>query len=181
MDCGQQTNFDLVLLLVSFALVFSILGFRVVIAFSLAFERHKRDIIMILYYWDKMEFKRHPLRPILFVNVLRYFYEITTAIFAVLFLYYLSQAWPAFGSFYQQSIPLMAFIPVYTFLCIEIFYRLHWERYFRENRKLIEILRHDIEGYYRRDWDKWFKDPDFSRKIIEDARERRSSKESYIS
>jgi len=118
---------------------------------------------MIYYYWDTMEFYRHPAKPVHFVKLLLYFYEIMTALFAVLFLFYAPQIWTSLAPFHEHPILIcVTFIVIYTGM--EGLYQLRWKEYFVENWYFIRTLRSDIEGYYWSEWKAWFK---FSEQFLE--------------
>ena len=142
---------------------------------TLGYLHHITDIVMIYYYWDKMEFYRHPKKPIRFGNVHRWFYEITIALFSVLSLFYLSQAWEPLAVFHEHPIWFIG-VSIFIFVHIEGIYQLIWKKYFEKCMLFIRALRNDTEGRYR-DWDKWFKDLNFRTKIIEDARTRKKERE----
>ncbi|KYK34626.1 MAG: hypothetical protein AYK18_13925 [Theionarchaea archaeon DG-70] len=173
--CCEQPNSDLTLVLVIFGLVLSVLGFQVMISLSLGYDHHITDIIMIFYYWDRMEFYRHPGKPFLFMSALRYFHEITIVLFAALTLYYGYLAWERLAVFHNQPVWLIG-ISLIIFAHVEGLYRWRWEEYIKDNWRFARALRKDTERRYE-DWDKWFKDPDFRRKIIEDAKKQKKKKE----
>jgi len=163
-----------ILALALFGLILSVLGLKVMIALSLAYEHHKTDIIMIFYYWDKMELYRHPKRPVFFVGELRRFYEITIVLFAALSLYYGHLVWGPLELFHNHPLWLLM-ISAIIFIHIEGFYKLRWEQYFAESWRFTRILRNDTERRYE-NWDKWFTCLDFRRKVIEDAENRKKEK-----
>jgi len=168
---SHQMDFSLISALALFGLILSGMGFLVIIDASLGYIHYITDIVMIYYYWDTMEFYRHPAKPVHFVKLLLYFYEIMTVFFAVLFLFYAPQIWTSLAPFHEHPILIcVTFIVIYTGM--EGLYQLKWKEYFVENWYFIRILRSDIEGYYWSEWKAWFKDPDFRRKIIYDARKR---------
>jgi hypothetical protein len=146
-----------------------------VISLSLAFDHHKADTTMILYYWDKMEFHRHPKRPVFFVNVNRQLYETTTALFAVLLLYYASQKTTSLAGICNNPLGLILVFGT-VIVIIEVLYRMKWEKYFKESWRFERVLRNDTEGRYRKDWDIWFKDLNFRRNIAKDAKRKRKRK-----
>ena len=155
-DCSYPRDIVPILLLVLFGLVLSIIGFLIVITLSLGYEHHITDIYMIFYRWNKMEFYRHPPKPIYFMNIHRWFYEITIALFAALLLYYGFDNWT------------FLVVSVIIFVHIEGFYQLWWKKYIEECWEFEAALRSDTEGRYRKEWDKWFNPLDFRRRIVED-------------
>lgn len=166
-----EADFGPILALTLFGLILSVLGFMVVITLSLGYAHHETDIIMIFYYWDKMEFYRHPKKPFFFFNMQRYFYEITIALFAVLFLFYAFQSWTSLAVFPEHLVwPILVFAIAFV---IEGLYRLKWNQYFSECWRFDEALREDTERRYRQEWDKLKKDLNFRRKIIKDAKKRK--------
>lgn len=167
---SHQMDFSLISALALFGLILSEMGFLVIIGASLGYVHYITDIVMIYYYWDTLEFYRHPAKPVYFAVLLRFFYEIMTALFAVLFLFYAYRIWTSLVPFHEYLILLFVGFIIYTGM--EWLYKFKWREYFVENWYFIKTLRSDIEGYYRSEWKAWFKDPDFRRKIIKDARER---------
>ena len=170
-SCCEQPNSELTLVLISFGLILSVFGFQVMISLSLGYDHHISDVIMVFYRWNKMEFYRHPDKPVYFMNVLRYFYEITITLFASLFLYYGYQAWEGLVIFHYHPLWLTV-VSVIIFGHIEMLYRWKWEPYFKENWRFQRALRNDIERRYE-DWEKWFIDLNFRRNIIRDAEEQK--------
>jgi len=165
---NQQTDLGPMLLLALFGLILSVLGFLVVIALTLGYAHHIMDIVMIFYYWDAMEFYRHPKKPVHFMDAHRCFYEITIALFAVLLLFYLSQAWDAIALFHKHWILLIAFALI--FAVIEGLYRLRWKEHFSKCWRFINALQNDFEAKYRDNWPEWFRNPKYSdsqEKIVE--------------
>lgn len=160
----EQADSGLTLVLVLFGLILSVLGFQVMIALSLGYDHHISDIVMVFYYWNKMEFYRHPEKPFHFMRAFRHIYEITIALFAALSFYYGYQAWDIFSVFHDRLIlPFLVFwlVLLHTY----ILYRWKWEGYFKNIRRFKKALQDDTEGQYK----KWFKDPDFRAKVIRDA------------
>lgn len=163
---NKQPDSSLILLLAAFGLILSGLGFLVVITLTLGHLHHITDITMIFYYWDKIEFYKHPKKPVYYMNINRYFYEITGFLFGSLVLYY----W--FSDIAFLKIPIWLLVPAFIISVIEEVYRCTWERYSNECVWFERALKGDTIGYYRDQWDKWFKDPDFRERIIVNARER---------
>ena len=136
-----------------FVLILSVLGFMMVIALSLAYEHHIMDAIMVFYYWDKMEFYRHPGRPFIFVSVLRRFYEVTTSIFVVLSLFCAFQDGTSSEVSYVHLILLILIFTI-TLIFIEMVYRCRWKKYFADNWRFKRTLQNDTTGFYRQDWNR---------------------------
>ena len=168
---GDQTDFGSIPALALFGLILSEMGFVVIIDASLGYIHYITDIVMIYYYWDTMEFYTHPAKPVYFTKLLLFFYEFMSALFAVLYLLYASQIWIPYQLF-QEYLILLPLVFGIILTGMEGLYRLRWRRYFMENWDFVRTLKSDVEGYYRSEWETWFKDPDFRRKIIIDARER---------
>lgn len=167
---SQQEYFVPALLLTSFGFMLSVIGFLVVVSTSLGYLHYIADITMIVYHWDKMEFYKHPGKPIRFGDVHRWLYEITTALFLTLLLYYIGLCYID-NNLLRLLLSVLAFIATLSF--IQLFYWLRWSKYFDECWKFARILKDDTEGRYRSDWDKWFRNPNFQERIIEDAREKK--------
>lgn len=151
-----------VLVLALFGLILSVLGFLVVITLTLGHLHHITDIVMIFYRWDKMEFYTHPKKPVYFMNIHRYFYEITIALFLALFLFYIRKHW------------FWLIVALIISVFIEVSYRCKWKKYSDECWRLEKALKNDTKGRYRKDWNTWFRDPDspnFRNAIVEDAEE----------
>lgn len=160
----QETDSVLTLVLVLFGFILSVLGFQVMVALSLGYDHHISDIVMIFYYWKKMEFYRHPKKPVLFMSALRYFYEITIALFAALSFYYGYQVWDLLAIFHDRLIlPFLIFI---LFLAhTDLLYRWRWEGYLKDTWRFTRALQNDTEGLYR----DWFKHLDFRTEVVKDA------------
>ncbi len=165
-EFNQQADFVLAFFLASFGLVLSVIGYFVVIAVSLGYDHYIGDITMILYYWDKMEFYRHPEKPATFRDVHRLLYEITIALFAALLLFYacLFYAYRASEdcnsptiSLVQMILLIVAFIAIFSI--IKILYHCRWKWYATECKNFKKALQYDFDGEYREKWDKYFKDP----------------------
>lgn len=169
MDSNEQLNIAPVLLLVLFGLFLSWLGFNVVITLTLGHLHHITSIVMIFYYWDKIEFYRHPGKPVLFMNILRRFYEFTFSLFVALLLFYISSFCVYLETLHTHPVILIpvAFI---VFIVFDALYLYKWEQYSTDNWVFDSALKNDTEGIYRREWNTWFKDPDFRENILEDAR-----------
>lgn len=169
-----NTNFNPTrgLLLAFLGLILSIIGFFIVITLSLGYEHHISDIYMIFYRWDKMEFYRHPSKPFYFLDLHRWFFEITITLFSVLLISYgyqgLTSRAPSHG--FLAVLTVMFVIIAYG---IDKLYQIKWVRYVKECWDFEKALRNDTEGTYRKDWDTWFKDLDFRKKIANEARKRR--------
>ena len=158
------------LALIFFGLVLSVIGFLIVVTLSLGYEHHIADICMIFYRWDKMEFYRHPPKPIYFMDIHRMFYEITIALFAGLLLFYEFGNWASF------------IVSAIVFFHIEGFYQLWWKRHIRKCWKFEAALRNDAEGKYRDEWGEYFKNPregqstikaeEIWKRVIDDATKR---------
>ncbi len=168
-DFNQQLNFAPILILSLFGLVLSVIGFLVVISTELGYEHYITDIVMIVYYWDKIEFYSHAKKPIRFRIAHRLLYSFTIVLFAAIFAFFTLQI--VVSTLFYRNLILVLVILI-GFPLIEAIYRWRWEWYFEEGRLFNNILKNDTEGIYREDWDRWFKDSNFREKIIEDARER---------
>lgn len=116
---------------------------------------------MILYYWDRMEFYRHPGKPVHFKTVYRWFYEITIALFAALLLYY---------KFQSRNWLITGFIIAFIFF--EGLYQVWWKRYFKKLNDFKTILKGHTGKAIRENWDEWAKKTYF-RDIAERAEELR--------
>lgn len=145
-DSTQQIGIGPTFLLVAFGLILSIIGLLVIITLSLGYEHYITDITMILYCWDKMEFYRHPSKPVHFKTVYRWFFEITIALFAALLLYYVSQSrdWLITGF-------------IIALIASEGIYQLWCKRYFDELYDFKMILKGDTGEIIWKKWDKWAK------------------------
>lgn len=171
-NSGQETNPAPFLLLALFGLILSVFGFLIVITLSLGFDYHMSDVVMIYYFWDRTEFFRYPKKPIFFMDIHRYFYEITIALFAVLSLYHAHQICDLLELFHEKPfLHIVAFFAIIIF--IEWLYRRRWPKYFGYIRQFMNVLRDDIEGTYRKDRDKWFRGPDFRDIIMADAKKKK--------
>ncbi|MBU7026020.1 MAG: hypothetical protein HXS48_03685 [Theionarchaea archaeon] len=72
------------LLLSVFGLILSVIGFSMVIAFSLGHKNYIMNIVTILYTWDMKEFYKDWEKPFHFKRVHRWFFETTFALFLIL-------------------------------------------------------------------------------------------------
>ena len=178
---GKIPDFISASLLAFFGLILSVIGFFVVTALTLGYLHHITDIVMIFYYWDKMEFYRHPGKPALFARAHRWFFEITISLFVILLLVYLPQAGISLPHFHENPPWLIAtFIGI--FIVIEGLYRCEWEKYSSDCVRFKNALQNDFDGNYRKKWEKWFKDPRYVRitlnaeeireRVIDDAEDR---------
>ena len=166
---GESPDYGSAILLALFGFILSVIGFLIVVALLLGYQHHITDIDMVFYYWNKMEFYRHPPKPVHFGTAHRWFFEITIALFAVLLL-----------SFHEHPSPsILVFIII--FILAETMYQLTWKRYSSECIDLRTALRKETNGFYRHKWDNWSKYANFRKKIIEDAREKgHLQKEGYL-
>ena len=157
---GGSRDFGSASLLAFFGLILSIIGFFIVNALTLGYHHHITDLVMIYYYWDKMEFYRHPKKPTHFSISHRWFFEITIALFVVLLLVYLPQAEKSLPHFYENPRWLIVtFIGIFIF--IEGLYQCEWEKYTSECSRFKKALQSDLDREYRKGdaWEEWFKDP----------------------
>lgn len=155
---GVLADFDSAALLALFGLILSVIGFLVVTALTLGYLHHMTDIDMVFYYWDKMEFFRHPRKPALFGSAHRWFFEITIGLFAVLLLIYLPQAWTSLPPFHDYpGLLILTFITI--FIVIEGLYRCEWKKYSNDCVRFRKALKYDFDKEYRKKWEKYFKDP----------------------
>ena len=162
--------FALVPLLIIFGLALSISGFLIVIATSLGYLHYIADIVMIVYYWNRMEFYKHQEKPIRFGDVHRLLFEFSIALFITLLLLHITHS----GTSPVLFPPLVwPFIVLGIFVFIEWVFRLTWRKYFRECWNFASILKNDTEGRYRSDWNRWFKNPNFHERIMGDAEKRK--------
>lgn len=77
-------NFAPVLLLSVFGLILSVIGFSMVVAFSLGHKNYIMNIVTILYTWNMKEFYKDWEKPFHFKRVHRWFFEATFALFFIL-------------------------------------------------------------------------------------------------
>lgn len=171
-DSGNQASSDPTLLLALFGLLLSVLGFLVVIALSLAYGYYITEIVLILYRWNTMEFFSPPKKPFSFMNVQRYFFEITIAFFAVLLLFLASQTWGSLLPFHEHPMWCVGVFVIISVIA-ELLYRSRWRKYVKDNWRFMAALRNDSTGIYRDNWDTWFKDLNFRRNIIKDAKRKK--------
>lgn len=127
------------LLLSSFGLILSALGFFMVIALSLGHQNYIMNIVVILDHWDEKKFYKDPEKPFHFKTVHRWIFEFTTALFVVLFLFYLSRTWIFLPSFHEHPI---WFIPLFviSFAIIEELFRKKWKKEFVKREKFMKEL-----------------------------------------
>lgn len=164
------------LLLASFGIILSLIGYMVVIAVSLGYDHYIGDITLILYYWDKMEFYRRPGKPITFRNVHRWFFEITIVLFSGFILHYL------FQTFNVDSVWLIP-TSILILAAVKAWYHCNWKEHSTECARFKKALQYDFDGKYREKWDEYFKDPrhgritigarEIRKEIIEDAVKRK--------
>jgi hypothetical protein len=186
-------------LLSLFGLLLSVVGFMVVITLSLGYSHYISDITIILYYWEKMEFYRHPKKPFSFREVHQRFFEIAIALFAMLSIFYAYYAYhgsenSAYCAHHKceyktlpaltlEQVALLATAFVVIFVFVELLYRWRWEKYDTEHSLFRKALQYDFDGKYRDEWSKWFTDPDpkyrntkfqekYRKDIIKDAKKR---------
>ena len=157
---GGSRDFGSASLLAFFGLILSIIGFFIVNALTLGYHHHITDLVMIYYYWDKMEFYRHPKKPTHFSISHRWFFEITIALFVVLLLVYLPQAGISLPYFHENP-PWLIVIFISIFIVIEGLYWWKWENYYSDCMRFKKALQNDLDGEYRKGdaWKEWFKDP----------------------
>lgn len=149
---SESPDYGSAVLLTLFGFILSIIGFVIIIALSLGYLHHIVDIVVVYYYWNKMEFYKHPRKSVHFGAAHRWFFEITIALFLVLSLSYSNQAE------ILPELPLIQWIPcpllwVITFVGIEIVYWKTWEK--KYSGKCIEFmneLRNVPKEDYRKDW-----------------------------
>ena len=173
-EMSSRDNFGSVFLLAIFGIILSIIGYLVVIAVSLGYDHYIGDITMILYYWDMMEFYRHPKKPVTFRKVHLWFFEITIVLFSVISLYSLFQV-------FRENPLWLILIFIVIFVFVKKFYHRKWERYSTECSLFKEALQYDFDRKYRKEWPEYFKDPrkfigkekikaeDIRKKVIDDS------------
>ena len=136
-NCGQHINAVPAVLLTFFGFILSVIGFLIVIATSLGYLHYIADITMIVYRWDKIEFYKHPGKPVRFQEAHRMLFEITTALFLALFLYYIDYEW-------KWVVPALFIILIF----VELLYQFRLKTYFRERCFLIWFMRNIHPIYY---------------------------------
>ena len=175
-NSAALSEYFTVLLLASFGLIFSVIGFYILNALSLGYEHHISNIVMIFYYWDIMEFYRHPQKPTFFARAHRWFFEVIISLFTVFILYILllSQTSSIFFCCILFALPLpIAFL-------IEKVYRKTWGKYSVDCARFKRALLSDFGGTeYGSDtkkWEEWFRDPNYPdsmAKVLENQRKSR--------
>ena len=149
----QTPRVALALLISIFLLIFSVLGFRVVIALSLGHQSYIINVLMILDYWNKTGFYKDPKKPFFFKRSYRNFYEVTIALFTALSLFYALQICAPGMSIYGYLALSIAML-IIVFLFIEkVLYRCCWRKYSEKRYLLIKALRKSKGGFYRHNWD----------------------------
>jgi hypothetical protein len=179
LDNGNPEYFT-ALLLASFALIFSVIGFYVLAALTLGYEHHISDIVMIFYYWDIMEFYRHPQKPTYFERAHRWFFEFLISLFIVLILYislkHLNSHDPPCWILFALPLPIV--------LLIEKAYQKTWGKDYMECVRFSRALRNDFMRSYGKKWEDWFRDPNYPdsmAKVLENQRKsRKRSRRSRI-
>lgn len=170
---SPNTDFGPSLVLVFFGLVLSVIGFFIVVSQSLGHRNYIMNIVTICYYWDVLEFYADPKKPVYYKVTHRWLFEITIALFAVLCIAFGYLALTHNRLSCEYWILLIAISVFFSFF-IDRLYQERWRRYSRERGDFISALRNDTEGVYRSDWNKWFKDPEFWKEIIENARKEKT-------
>lgn len=84
----QSMSLVLALLVSVFLLILSVLGFQMVISQSLGHLDYIINVLMILGHWGKTGFFKGLEKPFFLKRSYRYFFEITTAFFIMLSLFY---------------------------------------------------------------------------------------------
>lgn len=141
---AEPPDYGSAFMLTLFGLILSIVGFMIVIALSLGYLHHIVDIVVVYYYWDKMEFYRHPKKPVRFATWHRYFFEITIALFSVFFLFYILQV-----KTLVHLVSLWILIVFFT----EVIYHYAWgKKYALKCVNFMKKLRNDTKGEYRSFW-----------------------------
>lgn len=157
MDYGEHMNRGIALSLCTFILIFSILGFLMVIALSLGHKNYIMNILVILNYWNKTGFYKDPEKPFHFKVVYRWLYEATIAFFAALtslfVLLCLNATAPKLS--YEHAI---LFVGVFfaVLAIMKQLYKLKWEKAFKDRDTFIRTLQECKRSVYREDWDQWF-------------------------
>ncbi len=149
---GESADFGAAILLALFGLILSVIGFLIVVALSLGYLHHICDIVIVYYYWNKMEFYRHPGKPVRFGSAHRWFFEITIALFFVLIVLYSLQATvlpePRFIHWLLLALLWIGFSKI-----IEEFYKRKWKKeYVDECIDFMKTLRNDTTRIYMHDW-----------------------------
>ncbi|KYK34615.1 MAG: hypothetical protein AYK18_13870 [Theionarchaea archaeon DG-70] len=171
---SHQTDFGPILMLALYGLILSVFGFMIVIALSLGHHNYIMNIVTICYRWDVMEFYANPGKPVFLKRVFRYLYEITSALFGALLLFYVFRAWTFLAVFRGYLIwLLMLFAIIIIFAALEgLLYRRKWSKHVTERKDFVKTLRNDTGGIYRKEWDIWFKKPEYWKEITHNARAR---------
>lgn len=173
---NQQPDFGPILVLVLFGFILSIFGFCIVIAQAHGHHNYIMNIVTICYRWNLMEFYANPRKPFYYKRVHRWFYEVTTALFIVLFLYYISYDWIFLKMLLEYKV-LLPVMLILFWIFIEGVYQCKWRAYAVEVEDFKDALRNDTEGIYRDNWERWFKGPEFWKAIAEDVRKRKIKEE----
>lgn len=136
---NENTNPGPILLLTIFGFILSVIGFFMVIAFSLGHQNYIMNVVVILCCWEKSEFYRDWEKPVHYKTWHRLFFEITITLFATLSLYYLSQAWGRLAIIHENLIlTIVAFVII--FVLIEVLYRSKWKKEFDNRKEVIKEL-----------------------------------------
>ena len=177
---GGLTDIVQTLVLLMFGLILSVLGFFIMISLSLGHQNYIMNIVTICYYWNLSEFYANPRKPVYYKTLHRWFFEITIALFVVLFLFYgywgLTSSTPSTRS-------VVALIGAFIIIAyaIDKWYQKTWRKYSKERQDYIWALRNDTEGIYRKEWKPLFKKPEFWKEITEKAKEGESSHKEKVS
>lgn len=158
MDFEKQIYRGIAVSLCTFILIFSILGFLMVIALSLGHKNYIMNILVILNYWNKTGFYKDPEKPFHFKVVYRWLYEATIAFFAALTsLFVLLCLEPPATDLELSYEHAILFVGVFfaVLAIMKGLYKLKWEKAFTDRDKFIRALQECKRSVYREDWDQW--------------------------
>lgn len=140
---SDQINLIPILLLVFFGLILSVVGFFIVIAFSLGHQNYIMNVVVILLCWKKSIFYRDWEKGVHYKEWHRYFFEIIFALFAVLLIFCILGSLLSLEKLLEHQFWLIAGFPialVLSFLVIEGYYRRRWKKEFEYRSEVIEQL-----------------------------------------
>lgn len=124
----EHTDFGIALLLAFFGLILSVFGLLIVIALTQGFHNYMMNIETICYRWNLMEFFVDPEKAFYFKRIHRWFFELSTALFVVLFLYYLPQVVIPLAAFHEHWKYLILVFAFFTWVILKGLYHCEWKK-----------------------------------------------------
>ncbi|MGD2246824.1 MAG: hypothetical protein PVF58_00340 [Candidatus Methanofastidiosia archaeon] len=134
-----QINPGSILLLSLFGIALSVIGFFMVIAFTLGHQNYIMNVVVILYCLEKSEFYRNWEKPVHYKMWHRLFFEITIALFVALSLYNGYQVWEPLIIFHHNPHWLIVLFVIF-FGFIEGLFHWRWQGEFDKRKEVIKAL-----------------------------------------